>query len=46
MKNKGHEIMEYSSYSDTRFVRLPSSFGIGPDNELMRNVLVCSREKR
>jgi hypothetical protein len=38
--------MEYSSYSDIRFVRLPSSFGIGPDNELMPNVLVCSKEKR
>ena len=28
------------SYSDTRLVRFPSSFGIGPDNALMPTVLV------
>jgi hypothetical protein len=33
------------AYSDTRFVRLPSSLGIGPDNALMPTVLLIFKEK-
>lgn len=34
----------YLPYSDTRFVRFPSSFGTDPDNALMPKLLVCSRQ--
>jgi hypothetical protein len=38
-------VVTKNPYSDTRFVRFPSSFGTGPDNALMPRDLICPKRE-